>query len=222
MTLEFFYGTIFAYIIVMEKQICNKIFIGSQPFEFDQYGIINTSFGYIEKLNKKIKVINITERNPKVTCECGNCNFLIKNVNPYDKINSIPAKVYGDVTRFKKVGYKNIKTVTCLEDKKGLPIVRISLTLYKKSLNIRKFILPFTCLKYKSNITVIAKTHKHFEFILHEDRARKPVFRCCNFEQDTDEKAMYLLMFMLSAQRDGEKIWRKFKGRNNLEYVEFK
>lgn len=203
-------------------KICNKIIIGSQVFEFDQYGVINTSFGYVEKLNKKIKVINIKKRIPTLRCGCGSCNFLIKNVEPHTKINGIPAQVYGDVVRFKKSGYKNIQTITCSEDKKGLPIIRISLTLYKKELNIRKFILPFTCLKYKSNITVIAKTNKHFEFILHEDRTRKPGFNCCNFEQNTDEKAMYLLMLMLSAQRNGEKIWRKFKGRNSFEYVSFK
>lgn len=202
--------------------ICNNVFIGKSKFEFDMYGIINTSFGFIQKLNNSIRVINTSKRDVHIRCACGNCKIIIKKIDPLEKINSIPAKVYGDIIRFKKAGYKNIRIITCNETKTKLPIVRLGLVLYKKKFNIKKYILPFRYIKYKSNITTISSSHKHFEFILHEDKVIKPTMGCCVFDYDnTDNKAVYIMMLMISAQLDGRVVRHTFKGRTNLQYVSF-
>jgi hypothetical protein len=203
--------------------MCDSVFIGNQKFNFDIYGVINTSFGFIHKLDNSIRVINITKRDISVRCTCGNCRITIKKIKPLDKINNIPAKVYGDVIRFKIAGWKNIRIVTCNETPTKLPIIRLGLTLYKKHFNIRKYILPFKYLKYKSNINVISTSDKHFEYILHEEKTTIPKMGCCVFDYSlTDNKAVYILMLMISAQLNGKEVKHTFFGKNNQENISFK
>lgn len=201
--------------------MCNSVFIGNQKFNYDIYGVINTSFGFIHKLDNSIRVVNVTNRNIPVRCACGKCRITTKKVKPLEKINSIPAKVYGDIIRFKIAGWRKIKVITCKETPNKLPIIRLGLTLYKKHFSLHKYILPFKYLKYKSNITTISTSNKHFEYILHEEKVTVPQMRCCVFSYDTDEKAVYVLMLMLSAQLNGRKMWHTFSGRKNKEYVSF-
>lgn len=202
--------------------VCNSVFIGTHQIKFDRYGIINTSFGFIQRLKNSIRIINVSKRDVQVRCACGKCKLIINKIKPWEKINKIPAKVYGDVVRFKKSGYKNIRIITCNETKNKLPIIRLSMTLYKKQLNVKKYILPFAHIKYKSNITVVSNSYKHFEFILHEEKATVPTMNCCVFDYEhTDNKAIYIMMLMISAQLNGKKVWHTFHGRKNLEYVSF-
>lgn len=206
----------------MLDMVCNSIFIGTQKFKFDKYGIINTDFGYVQQLDNSIKVINITKADMPVKCPCGKCKITIKKINPWEKIYNIPAKVYGDIIRFKRAGWTNIRIITCNETKNQLPIIRLKLTIHKKHFNIKKYILPFYHIKYKSNITTISYSKKHFEFILHEERTDNPTMKCCVFDSNIDEKAIYITMLMMSAQLDGKKMWYTFSGRNTSEYVFFK
>lgn len=202
--------------------MCNSVFIGNQKFDFDIYGVINTSFGFVHKLDNSIRVVNITKRDIPVRCACGNCRITIKKIKPLDKINNIPAKVYGDVIRFKIAGWKKIDIVTCNETPTKLPIIRIGLTLYKKCLNIRKYILPFRYLKYKSNINVISQTNRKFEYILHEEKTTVPKMSCCVFDYSlTDNKAVYILMLMVSAQLNGKEVRHTFFGTTNQESISF-
>ena len=203
--------------------MCDSIYIGNQKFNFDIYGVINTSFGFVHKLDNSIRVINITKRDIPVRCACGKCRITTKKVGPLEEVCGIPAKVYGDVIRFKKAGWKRIKIVTCNETPNKLPIVKIGLTLYKKHLNIRKYILPFRYLKYKSNINVISQTNRKFEYILHEERTVVPKMNCCVFDYSlTDNKAVYILMLMVSAQLDGKEVKHTFFGAANQESISFK
>ena len=202
--------------------VCNTVFVGTHQFKFDRYGVINTSFGFIQKLKNSIRIINTSKRNTQVRCACGKCRLITNKVDPWEKISNIPARVYGDVIRFKMAGYKNIRIITCNETKNKLPIIRLNMTLYKKQLNIKKYILPFGYIKYKSNVTVISKSYKHFEFILHEEKVTVPTMNCCIFDHErTDNKAVYIMMLMVSAQLGGKKVWHTFNGRKNLEYVFF-
>jgi len=203
--------------------VCNSVFIGTQKFNFDQYGIINTDFGYVQQLDNTIRVINITKIDMPVNCPCGNCKIITKKINPWDTIYNIPAEIYGDIIRFKKAGWKNIKIITCNETKNKLPIVRLTIKLYKKHFNVRKYILPFVYIKYKTNINVISHSNKEFEFILYEEGSTIPKLKCCFFDYDlTDNKAVYILMLIISAQNNGDKMWHTFYGRNKTEYVSFK
>lgn len=203
--------------------MCNSVFIGNQKFNFDIYGVINTSFGFVHKLDNSIRVVNITKRDIPVRCACGKCRITIKKIKPLDKINNIPAKIYGDVIRFKIAGWKKIDIVTCNETPTKLPIIRLGLTLYKKHFNIRKYILPFKYLKYKSNINVISTSDKHFEYILHEEKTAIPKMNCCVFDYYlTDNKAIYILMLMISAQLNGKEVKHTFFGATNQENISFK
>ena len=203
--------------------MCSSIFIDNQEFKFDVYGIINTSFGFVQKLKKTIRVINTTKRNIKIRCACGKCRIVTKNIGPLEKLNNIPARIYGDVLRFKMAGWKKIRIVVCNETPTKLPIIRLGLTLYKKHFNVRKYILPFKYIKYKSNINVISTSDKHFEYILHEDRVTIPKMNCCIFDYSlTDNKAIYILMLMLSAQLNGKEVKHTFFGRNKQETLSFK
>jgi hypothetical protein len=203
--------------------MCNLIFIGNQKFEFDVYNLINTSFGFIHKLDNSIRVINTTKRDIPVRCACGKCRIVTKKVGLLEKIYGIPAKVYGDIIRFKTAGWKNIRVITCNETPTKLPIIKIGLTLYKKRLNIRKYILPFKYLKYKSNINVISQTNRKFEYILHEEKTTVPKMNCCVFDyNDTDNKAVYILMLMISAQLNGKEVKHTFFGAANQESISFK
>ena len=202
--------------------MCNSVFVGNQKFEFDIYGIINTSFGFVQKLKKTIRVISITRKNISIRCACGKCRITIKKVEPLEEIYGIPAIIYGDIIRFKMAGWKKIRIVTCNETPTKLPVVKIGLTLYKKHFNIRKYILPFKYIKYKSNINVISTSDKHFEYILHEEKITVPQMKCCVFDYSlTDNKAVYILMLMISAQLDGRGVRHTFLGRNNQETVSF-
>jgi hypothetical protein len=120
--------------------MCDSVLIGNQKFNYDPYNVINTSFGFIHKLGNSIRVVNTTKRDIPVRCSCGNCRITTKKVGSLEKIYGIPAKVYGDIIRFKAGGWKKIDIVTCNETPTKLPIIRIGLTLYKKCLNIRKYI----------------------------------------------------------------------------------
>ena len=207
-----------AYIVIMY----NTIFIDNLKFEFDVYGVINTSFGFVHRINNKsIRVINTTKRDIPVRCTCGNCHITTKKVEPLEKIYGIPAKIYGDIIRLKMAGWKKIRIIVCNETPTKLPIIRLGLTLYKKHFSLHKYILPFKYIKYKSNINVISTSNKNFEYILHEEKVTVPQMNCCVFDYNTDEKAVYILMLMLSAQLDGKKMWHTFRGRKNKEYVSF-
>lgn len=202
--------------------MCNSIFIGNQKFDFDIYGVINASFGFIHKLNNSIRVVNISNRDVPVRCPCGNCRITTKKVGPLEKINGIPARVYGDVIRFKTAGWKEIRVITCNETPNKLPIIRLNLKLYKKHFNLRKYILPFTYIKYKTNITTISKSNKYFEFILHEDTKIPIAANCCHFDiEEIDDKAIYIMLLILSAQLGGKKIWYHFEKAENRTYVSF-
>jgi hypothetical protein len=212
-----------ASILNMENfNICNSIFIGTQKFNFDKYGIINTDFGCIQQLDNSIKVINTTKIDMPVNCPCGECNIVTKKINPWDTIYNIPAKVYGDIIRFKKAGWKNIKIITCNETRTQLPVIRLPLTIFKKHFNIKKYILPFYYNKYKSNITALSYSHKHFEFILHEEKTDIPAMNCCIFDDNIDNKAVYITMAMMSAQLGGKKVWYAFDKKEGLNFVSFK
>ena len=207
----------------MEKfNTCNSVFIGTQKFKFDIYGIINTDFGYIQRLDNSIKVINTTRIDMPINCPCGNCKIITKKINSWDTIYNIPARVYGDIIRFKNAGWKNIRIITCNETKIQLPIIRLPLIIFKKHFNIKKYILPFYYNKYKSNITTLAYSHKSFEFVLHEERADTPSMSCCVFEDNIDNKAVYITMLMISAQLDNKKVWYTFDKKDGLKYVSFK
>jgi hypothetical protein len=203
--------------------ICDSIFIGNQKFNYDPYNVINTSFGFIHKLDNSIRVINTTKRDIPVRCACDNCRITTKKVEPQERIYGIPAKVYGDIIRFKTAGWKKIDMVTCNETPTKLSIIKLGLTLYKKHFNIRKYILPFRYLKYKSNINVISTSDKHFEYILHEERTVVPKMNCCVFDYYlTDNKAVYILMLMISAQLGGKEVRHTFFGAANQESISFK
>lgn len=202
--------------------MCNAIFINNQKFKFDIYGLINTPFGFIQKLKKTIRIINITEEDVKIGYDHKKYNLITKKVKPSEKINNIPAKIYGDIIRFKLAGWKIKKIIPCYETSNELPTVRLGLTLYKKKFNLYKYILPFKYIKYKTNITTVSLTNKTFEYILYEEKVIVPQANCCIFDKDTDEKAIYLLMLIMSAQLNERKMWYKFKNSKQIEYVKFK
>jgi hypothetical protein len=46
---------------------------------------------------------------------------------------------------------------------------------------------------------------------------------CCVFDYSlTDNKAIYILMLMISAQLDGKEVKHTFFGRANQEFISFK
>ena len=66
------------------------------------------------------------------------------------------------------------------------------------------------------------KSNKSFEFILYEDTSTPPSANCCHFDRDEkDDKAIYIMLLMLSAELGGKKVWYPFGYQKEMEYVSF-
>lgn len=189
--------------------------INNVKYDFDPYGVIDKWFGCIIKKRKYIYVyaINTPNINDKIKI-FSQRPVKILHYNSYDLIEGVPAIIYSDYYRYKKV-FRNIELIS-KPIGNFIPVLSLKMKLKKGSNKIKKYCDVFCYTNIKTSITPVALSENEFEFRLYDYGCPDNIKvndRICS-----DIKAVYMAMLFVSAQT-GKRVINMFDPIIGKQYV---